>query len=347
MQSSCRNCNTAERCAEMEKQIRHDIFPLSSAPIRAANEASASLLNQIANDANASSYRSGDLQGGTYAQAARKEKETQASGQPKHLSRRALLFRTRPEGAEVQTSRHLLAAESPTHDQFRLSRRSMLGGLALAGALRLGIPFNAATDRLMAQSHDPAGVAPWTNASEMITPIWQGEQKEYQNQREWQREHDHTCCPTSIATVLNAWQNEHVLMGRPSIHIRDVLHDAMRQRAYISGAGTYWMGSIASIAARFGFRTIWGYDAASYLAYTASVFDTMAGHNLFKELEYVIFGPIAPRLVNLLKQQARAIFHKETQNKASREVPLEQLLHIATCGFPVIVDLWSPQMPQG
>ena len=255
----------------MEKQIRHDIFPLSSAPIRAANEASACLLNQIANDAGASSYRSGDLQGGTYAQAARKEKETQASSQPKHLSRRALLFRTRPEGAEVQT------AESPTHDHFLLSRRSMLGSLALAGALLLGIPVNAATDQLMAQSDDPARVAPLTNASEMITPIWQDEQQEYQNQQEWQRERDHTCCPTSIATVLNAWQNEHVLMGRPSIHIRDVLHEAMRQRAYISGAGTYWIGSIASIAARFGFRTIWGYDAASYLAYTASVFDTMAG----------------------------------------------------------------------
>jgi hypothetical protein len=223
----------------------------------------------------------------------------------------------------------------------------MLGSLALAGALLLGIPVNAATDQLMAQSDDPARVAPLANASEMITPIWQGEQQEYQNQQEWQREHDHSCCPTSIATVLNAWQNEHVLMGRPSIHIRDVLHEAMRQRAYISGAGTYWIGSIASIAARFGFRTIWGYDATSYLAYTASVFDTMAGHNLFKELEYVIFGPIAPRLVNLLKQQARALFLKETRNKATREVPLELLLHIATRGFPVIVDLWSPQMPQG
>jgi hypothetical protein len=182
----------------------------------------------------------------------------------------------------------------------------------------------------------------------MITPIWQGEQEEYQNRREWQREHDHTCCPTSMATVLNAWQNEHVLMGGgPFFHIRDMLHEAMRQGAYISGAGTYWIGSIASIAAHFGFRTIWGYDATSAIAFAGAVFDTMAGHDLFKALEYLIFGPIAPRLVNLLKQQARAIFLKETQNKGTRQVPLELLLDIATRGFPVLVDLWSPQMPQG
>ena len=48
--------------------------------------------------------------------------------------------------------------------------------------------------------------------------------------------------------------------GHP-VHISDVLHEAMRQGAYISGAGTYWIGNITSIAAHFGFRTIWGYDA--------------------------------------------------------------------------------------
>src|SRR5436305_14346624 len=95
---------TTVRCAEKEKQIEHYIFPLSSAPMRAANEASAS----------------------SYAQAARKEKETQvlseptppgessfwgtreratdglalASTPPKHLTRRALLSGTRSGGAE-------------------------------------------------------------------------------------------------------------------------------------------------------------------------------------------------------------------------------------------------------
>jgi len=48
-----------------------------------------------------------------------------------------------------------------------------------------------------------------------------------------------------------------------------------------------------------------------------------------------------------LKQQARATFLKETQNTAAREVPLELIQHIATGGFPVLVDLWSPQWPCG
>src|SRR5438270_8255775 len=64
-------------------------------------------------------------------------------------------------------------------------------------------------------------------------------------------------------------------------------------------------------------------------------------------LEYLILGPNALRPARTLKQQARAIFLKETQNKGTREVPLELLQYIATRGSPVLVDLWSPQMPQG
>jgi len=45
-----------------------------SAPIHPANDTGASPLNQITNEASASSYRSGDLQGGTSGQAGRKEK---------------------------------------------------------------------------------------------------------------------------------------------------------------------------------------------------------------------------------------------------------------------------------
>lgn len=270
-----------------------------------------------------------------------------ASIQPKRLTRRALLFRARRDVPEVQTNSHLLAAESATHSHFLLRRRSLLGGLALAGALPLGILAEAATDRPIAQGYDPAGVAPWTNASAMITPLWQGEPSQYQNQREWQREHNYTCSLTAIATVLNAWHKERDLTGRPFVHIRDVLHVAMRQRAYISEAGTYWIGSIAPIAAHFGFHTIWGYDSTSYLAYAAAVFDTAAWQDLLKALEYLILGPSAPLVMRTLKQQMRAIFLKETQNKARQQVPLELVQHIATRGFPVLIDLWSPQMPQG
>jgi hypothetical protein len=237
--------------------------------------------------------------------------------------------------------------ESATHSHFLISRRSLLAGLVLAGALGLGTPAEAATDQPTAQGDDPAGVAPWTTASSRITPIWQGEPSEYQNQREWQREHDHTCSLTAIAIVLNAWYDARNLTGKHFAHIRDVLQVAMHQWAYIPQAGTYWIGSIAPIAAHFGFRTIWGYDATSYLTYAAAVFDTMAGHDLFKALEYLIFGATAPRLMHTLKQQARALFLKETQNKVGRQVPLELVRHIATRGFPVLVDLWSPQMPDG
>ena len=271
-----------------------------------------------------------------------------AHTQPKRLTRRALLFLTRRDGAEAQTSRHIKAAESATPDHVLLSRRSLLAGLALAGAFGLGILRDVAPGRPIAQGAPPVGVAPWANASTMIiTPIWQGEPSEYQNRQEWQREHEHTCSPTAIATVLNAWQNLLDGTGRPAVHIRDVLHEAMRQRAYLSGAGTYWIGSIAPIGARFGFRTIWGYDATSYLAYGAAVFDTMAGHTLFQVLEDLIFGPSAPWLMCMLKEQARTLFLSETQNKARRQVPLELVQHIATRGFPILVDLWSPQMPQG
>ena len=272
-----------------------------------------------------------------------------ASTQPKRLTRRALLLGTRRDVSEAQPSSHILAAESAPHSPFLLSRRSLagLGGLALAGALLLGMRAEAATGRPIAQGDDQASVAPWTNASARITPIWQGEQSEYQNQGEWQHEHDHTCALTAIATVLNAWHNEHYLTGRHFVHIRDVLHVAMRQGAYISEAGTYWIGSVAPIAAHFGFHTIWGYDATSYLAYAAAVFDTVAGQDLFKVLEYLIFGPSAPLLMRTLKQQARALFLQETENKAGWQVPLELVRHIATRGFPVLVDLWSPQIPQG
>ena len=270
-----------------------------------------------------------------------------ASTQHKRLTLRALLCGPRRDVPEAQTSSHINASESTTYDHFLLSRRSLLGGLALTGALQLGVSAGAATDRPIVQDGHPTGVAAGTNASLRIMPIWQGEPSEYQNQREWQREHDHSCCPTAIATVLNAWYDEQDLMGGYPIHIRDVLHEAMRQRAYISGSGTYWIGSVAPVAARFGFRTIWGYDAISYLTYAAAVLDMTAGHDLFKALEYLAFGFSAPLLVQTLKQQARTLFLKEAQNKAARQVPLELVRHIATRGFPVLVDLWSPQLPLG
>jgi hypothetical protein len=270
-----------------------------------------------------------------------------ASTQHKRLTLRALLCSPKRDVPEAQTSGHICAAESTTYDHFLLSRRSLLGGLALTGALQLRIPAGTATDRPIVQDDHPAGVAAWTNASTRIMPIWQGLPSEYQNQREWQREHDHACCPTAIATVLNAWYDEQDLMGGNPVHIRDVLHEAMQQRAYISGSGTYWIGSVAPVAARFGFRTIWGYDAISYLTYAVAVLDMTAGHDLFKALEYLVFGFRAPLLVQTLKQQARALFLKETQNKAARQVPLELVRHIATRGFPVLVDLWSPQLPLG
>jgi hypothetical protein len=247
----------------------------------------------------------------------------------------------------VQTSGQLLAYEHAPQAHALLSRRSLLAGLALLGAFGLGLLAEVASGRSRAQGHKTTAAATGTNASALITAIWQGDPSEYQNQQEWQREHASTCCPTSIATVLNAWHRTQDPAGRPLVHIRDVLHEAMRQGAYISQAGTYWIGSVAPIAAHFGFRTIWGYDAISYLTYAAAVFDTAAGQQFFAALEDLLLGPNAPLLVGTLKQQARASFLKETQNTTTQEVPLELIQHIATRGFPVLVDVWSPHRPTG
>jgi hypothetical protein len=269
-----------------------------------------------------------------------------ASPPPKRLARRTLLLRAGPHGAEAQTSRQLLATERAPRDQDLLSRRSLLAGMALLGAFGLGLLAGVAPGRSRAQGPETTAAATRTNASVLITSIWQGDPSEYQNRQEWQREHDSTCCPTSIATVLNAWHRAQDPTGRPFVHIRDVLHEAIRQKAYLSGAGTYWIGSVAPIAAHFGFRTIWGYDAISYLTYAAAVFDTAAGHQFFAALEDLLLGPSVP-LLRTLKQEARANFLKETQNTTTREVPLELIQHIARRGFPVLVDLWSPWWPQG
>lgn len=339
---------TKQYCAEKEQQLVHTTSTLNLEP-QAINERTRPTESAL------EETRESAMDGVAYE-----------SAEHPRLPLRTRLAGTRRDGPEAQQSRSLRATEKTSDEHFLLSRRSLLAGLAGACALGLGIPAGAGTDRLILAAgrasdrsivqgdYDVDSLVAWQGASTKITPIWQGEPSEYQNQQEWQREHDHTCCPTSIATVLNAWYDEQSdRQGRPpqmsgqGLHIRDVLHEAMRQRAYISGAGTYWIGSVASIAARFGFRTIWGYDATSYLAYAAAVWDLAAGHDLFKVLEYLVLGKTAPLLLGRLKQQAQGLFLKETENKAARQVPLELVRYIARRGFPVLVDLWSPQWPLG
>jgi long-chain acyl-CoA synthetase len=65
----------AEILAQAAERFPENEAVIFSAPIRLANDASASDLRQIANDASASSYRSGNLQGVRFAQARRKERD--------------------------------------------------------------------------------------------------------------------------------------------------------------------------------------------------------------------------------------------------------------------------------